>query len=134
MSSDKCISKKIIYSNNVDTDMVDYDVLANMLARVPDREIPNLLRMRDERREIRSNVVEPKKSVRELVQYFEENMSKPPPIPPPRRRRVAQLTQIKSALKKHLQSFNISLVFYQRANTADAKKQHMVLVRCLGCY
>lgn len=48
MSSDKCISKKIIYSNNVDTDMVDYDVLANMLARVPDREIPNLLRMRDE--------------------------------------------------------------------------------------
>ena len=121
MSSDKCISKKIIYSNNVDTDMVDYNALANMLARVPDREIPNLLRMRDERREIRSNVVEPKKSVRELVQYFEENMSKPPPIPPPRLQRVAQLTQIKSALKKHHQSFNISLVFYQRANTADAK-------------
>ena len=120
MSSDKRISKKIIYSNNVDTDMVDYNVLANMLARVPDREIPNLLRMREERREIRSSVVEPKKSVRELVQYFEENMSKPPPIPPPRRQRVAQLTQIKSALKKHHQSFNISLVFYQRANTADA--------------
>ena len=66
MSSDKRISKKIIYSNNVDTDMVDYNVLANMLARVPDREIPNLLRMREERREIRSSVVEPKKSVREL--------------------------------------------------------------------
>ena len=61
MSSDKCISKKIIYSNNVDTDMVDYNALANMLARVPDQEIPNLLRMRDERKEIRSNVVEPKK-------------------------------------------------------------------------
>ena len=97
--------------------MVDDNVLANMLARVPDREIPNLLRMLDERREIRSNVVEPKKSVKELVQYFGENMSKPPLIPPP----VAQLTQIKSALKKHHQSFNISLVFYQRANTADAK-------------
>ena len=114
--------------------MVDYNVLANMLARVPDREVPNLLGMRDERGEVRSNVIEPKKSVKELVPYFEENMSKPLPIPPPRRRRVAQLTQIKSALKKHLQSFNISLVFYQRANTADAKKQHMVLVRCLGCY
>ena len=34
-----------------------------MLAIVPDREIPNLLRMRDERREIRSNVVEPTKRV-----------------------------------------------------------------------
>ena len=77
--------------------MVDYNVLANMLARVRDREIPNLLRMRDEGREIRSNVVEPKKSVKELVQYFEESMSKPPP----RRRRVAQLTQIKRALKKN---------------------------------
>ena len=54
MSSDKRTSKKIIYSNNIDTDMVDYNVLANMFARVPDREIPNLLRMRDERREIRS--------------------------------------------------------------------------------
>ena len=43
--------------------MVDYNVLANMLARVRDREIPNLLRMRDERREIRSNVVEPTKRV-----------------------------------------------------------------------
>ena len=117
MSSDKRTSKKIIHSNNIDTDMVDDNVLANMLARVPDREIPNLLRMLDERREIRSNVVEPKKSVKELVQYFGENMGKPPLIPPP----VAQLTQIKSALKKHHQSFNISLVFYQRANTADAK-------------
>ena len=107
MSSDKCTSKKIIYSNNIDTDMVDYNVLVNMLAGVPDREIPNLRCMRDERREIGSNVVEPKKSVKELVQYFEENMSKPLPIPPPRRRRVAQLTQMKSALKKHHQSFNM---------------------------
>ena len=37
MSSDKRTSKKIIYSNNIYTDMVDYNVLANMLARVPDR-------------------------------------------------------------------------------------------------
>ena len=46
MSLDKRTSKKIMYSNNIDTDMVDYNVLANMLARVPDREISNLLRMR----------------------------------------------------------------------------------------
>ena len=122
MSSDKRISKKIIYSNNVDTDMVDYDVLANMLARVPDREIPNLLRMRDERREIRSNVVELKKSVRKLVQYFEENMSKPPPIPPPRRRRVAQLTQIKSALKKHLFYLLILVWFFTREPIRQMQK------------
>ena len=57
MSSDKRTSKKVIYSNNIDTDLVDYNVLANMLARVPDREIPNLLRMRNERREIRSTTV-----------------------------------------------------------------------------
>ena len=57
MSSDKRTSKKVIYSNNIDTDLVDYNVLANMLARVPDREIPNLLRMRNERREIRSTIV-----------------------------------------------------------------------------
>ena len=37
MSLDKCTSKKIIYNNNIDTDMVDYNVLANMLAGVPDR-------------------------------------------------------------------------------------------------
>ena len=30
MSLDKRTSKKIIYSNNIDTDMVDYNVLANM--------------------------------------------------------------------------------------------------------
>ena len=57
MSSDKRTSKKVIYSNNIDTDLVDYNVLANMLARVPDREIPDLLRMRNERREIRSTTV-----------------------------------------------------------------------------
>ena len=57
MSSDKRTSKKVIYSNNIDTDLVDYNVLANMLARVPDREIPNLLRMRNERREIGSTTV-----------------------------------------------------------------------------
>ena len=57
MSSDKRTCKKVIYSNNIDTDLVDYNVLANMLARVPDREIPNLLRMRNERREIRSTTV-----------------------------------------------------------------------------
>ena len=57
MSSDKRTSKKVIYSNNIDTDLVDYNVLANMLARVPDREIPNLPRMRNERREIRSTTV-----------------------------------------------------------------------------
>lgn len=52
MSSDKRTSKKSIYSNNIDTDMVDYNVLANMLARVPDREIPNLLRMKEETLEV----------------------------------------------------------------------------------
>ena len=126
MSLDKRTSEKIIYSNNIDTDMVDYNVLANMLARVPDREIPNLLRMRDDRREIRSNVVEPKKSVKKLVQYFEENMRKPPPIPPPRQRRVAQLTQIKSALKKHHQSFNISLVFTREPLRQMQKSRHAI--------
>ena len=44
------------------------------------------------------------RSVKELVQYFEENVSKPLPIPPPRPRRVAQLTQIKSALIKEVSS------------------------------
>ena len=46
--------------------MAHYNVLANMLAKVPDREIPNLLRTRDERREIRSNVVEAEKNLKWL--------------------------------------------------------------------
>jgi len=101
--------KKIIYNNNID--MVSYIALIDLLARVPDREIPNLLRLREERREIKNNIVVPKKSVKELVQFFEDTMSKLPLTPPPRRRRVAQLTQLKSALKGYNSSFQISLVF-----------------------
>ena len=53
-------------------------------------------------------------------------MSKPLPIPPPRRRRVAQLTQIKSALKKHHQSFNISLVFTREPLRQMQKSRHAI--------
>ena len=52
-------------------------------------------------------------------------MSKPLPIPPPRRRRFAQLTQIKSALKKH-QSFNISLVLTRESLRQMQKSRHAI--------
>ena len=91
--------------------MVHYNALIDLLAKVPDREIHNLCRLRDERREIKNNIVVPRKNVKELVQFFEDDMSKLPPTPPPRRRRVAQLTQLKSAIKRYNRSFQINLVF-----------------------
>ena len=118
MSTNERHSEKIIYSNYRNSDLIERS------SRIPDSEIPKLLRLREEGRKMRRNIVRPRKRVRELIQHFEANPIihyTPPPVSPPRGRRVAQLTEFESAFRGFDQSYNISLVFTKDPLQAHAK-------------
>lgn len=83
-------------------------ILPNM-RNSTDAELENFAQMQEN--SMRVNTV-PRRSLHELIQYFEANPISnytPPPVPPPRRRRVVQLMKFQKAFKGFDRSYKVSL-------------------------
>ena len=103
----------IIYSNSMKTNR--NELMRRLLSGVPDDELENLVRVREEAR--RAIPAPRKMGVKQLIRYFEDNdLYKPPrpkkqqprpqPIPAPR----TKITEKSKALKGYTKSYEIRLL------------------------